>query len=110
MQKMLDKAGVEYIPQVRRNRGTGLEILLGLDRVILNSELEGDVLTSSLKTCKSVQKSVFEIVHSVSIISDSFCFGIFSSSILLHSPKVRSVPLSSVTLPFRLTIIGACKA
>ena len=42
MQKMLDKAGVEYIPQVRTNRGRGLEILLGLNRVILNSELEGD--------------------------------------------------------------------
>ena len=43
MQKMLDiKAGVEYIPQVRTNRGTGLEILLGLNRAILNSELEGD--------------------------------------------------------------------
>ena len=36
MQKMLDKAGVEYTPQVRTNRGTGLEILLGLNRVILN--------------------------------------------------------------------------
>ena len=33
MQKMLDKAGVEYIPQVRTNRGRGLEILLGLNRV-----------------------------------------------------------------------------
>ena len=54
MQKMLDKVGVEYVPQVRTNRGTGLEILLGLNQVILNSELEGDVLTSSLKTCKSV--------------------------------------------------------
>ena len=43
MQKMLDKARVGYIPQVRTNRGTGLEILLGLNRVILNSELEGDV-------------------------------------------------------------------
>ena len=42
MQKVLDKARIAYIPQVRTNRGTGLEILLGLDRVILNSELEGD--------------------------------------------------------------------
>ena len=42
MQKMLDKAGVGYIPQVRTNRGTALEILLGLNRVILNSELEGN--------------------------------------------------------------------
>ena len=41
MQKMLDKARVRYIPQVRTNRGMGLEILLGLDRVILSSELEG---------------------------------------------------------------------
>ena len=30
------------IPQVRTNRGTGLEMLLGLNRVILNSELGGD--------------------------------------------------------------------
>ena len=30
------------IPQVRTNRGTGLEMLLGLDRVILSSELGGD--------------------------------------------------------------------
>ena len=30
------------MPQVRTNRGTGLEILLGLNRVILSSELEGD--------------------------------------------------------------------
>ena len=42
MQKMLDKARIGYIPQVRANRGTGLKILLGLNRVILNSELEGD--------------------------------------------------------------------
>ena len=42
MQGVLDKAGVGYIPQVRTNRGTGLEILLGLNQVILNSELEGD--------------------------------------------------------------------
>ena len=46
MQKMLHKAGVGYfpqvIPQVRTKRGTGLEILLDLNRVILNSELEGD--------------------------------------------------------------------
>ena len=42
MQKMVDKAGVEHIPQVPTNRGTGLEILLGLNRAILNSELEGD--------------------------------------------------------------------
>ena len=35
MQKMLDKAGVEYTPQVRQTvRGTGLEILLGLNRVV----------------------------------------------------------------------------
>ena len=62
MQKRLDKARVGYIPQVRTNRGTGLEILLGLNQVILSSELEGDgwrdstldVLTSSLKTCKSL--------------------------------------------------------
>ena len=42
MQKMLDKARVGYITQVRTNRGTGLEILLGLNQVILNSELDGD--------------------------------------------------------------------
>ena len=42
MQKMLDKVRVGYIPKVRTNRGTGLEILLGFNRVILNSELEGD--------------------------------------------------------------------
>ena len=42
MQKMLYKARVGYIPQVHTNRGTGLEILLGLNRVILISELEGD--------------------------------------------------------------------
>ena len=42
MQKRLDKAGVGYIPQARTNRGTGLEILLGLNRVILGSGLEGD--------------------------------------------------------------------
>ena len=29
MQKMLDEARVGYIPEVRTNRGTGLEILLG---------------------------------------------------------------------------------
>ena len=42
MQKRLDKARVGYIPQVRTNRGTGLETLLGLNRAILSSELEGD--------------------------------------------------------------------
>ena len=47
------------IPQVRTNRGKGLEMLLGLNRVILSSELGGemailDVLTSNLKTCKSL--------------------------------------------------------
>ena len=42
MQKRLDKAGVGYIPQTRTNGGMGLEILLGLNRVILSSELEGD--------------------------------------------------------------------
>ena len=42
MQKRLDKARAGHIPQVRTNRGTGLEILLGLTRVILSSELEGD--------------------------------------------------------------------
>ena len=42
MQKRLDKARIGYIPQVSTGRGTGLEILLGLNRVILRSELEGD--------------------------------------------------------------------
>ena len=42
MQKMLDKARVGHIPQVHTNQETGQEILLGLNRVILSSELEGD--------------------------------------------------------------------
>ena len=42
MQKRLDRARVGYIPQVRTNQGTGQEILLELNRVILSSELEGD--------------------------------------------------------------------
>ena len=42
MQKRLDKARAGYVPQVGTNRGMSLEILLGLNRVILSSELEGD--------------------------------------------------------------------
>ena len=60
-----------------------------------------DVLSSSLKTCKSLQKAVFEIVHGISIISESFCFALVQ---FIHSftftIKSRSMPLSSVTLPF----------
>ena len=84
MQKRLDKARVGYIPQVRT----------WLNRVILSSELEGDgyircayqqsLDSRHVKVCKS-QSS-------------------FSLSILSHSLKSRSMPLSSVTLPFSFSL------